>query len=220
MSLWDLQNVTHLFPPTSNTPWKPLSVLWISQPPFIYNHFKKQCIVNFLPQMRSNTSRALPTSLSITINVNSPLHLSPFYYNAANVKCICSSGKPLMAPRLSYVHYHNAHNSHFNCCFSLHFVNQYKYNIYIMDILEDFNKSFELQFSCVKGRNHHLICSNWWGGKGGRQQREGMKTVLIVNNAYEEHPCWLLLKAPAISMLSSRCLCCFSSQQCLKLISR
>lgn len=161
MSLWDLQNVTHLFPPPQTRRESLfLSCEFPSRLSFTTTS-KRQCIVNFLPQMRSNTSRALPTTLSITINVNSPLHLSPFYYNAANVKCICSSGKPLMAPRLSYVHYHNAHNSHFNCCFSLHFVNRYEYNIYIMDILEDFNKSFELQFSCVKGRNHHLIGSDW-----------------------------------------------------------
>lgn len=38
------------------------------------DHFKKQCIVNSLPEMRSNTYRALPTALSITINVSSSLH--------------------------------------------------------------------------------------------------------------------------------------------------
>lgn len=86
---------------TSNPVGKPLSVLLFYPPPFIYDHFKKQCIVNFLPQMRSNTYRALPTTLSITINVNSALHLSPFYYNAGNVKCICNSQNTALAPRLT-----------------------------------------------------------------------------------------------------------------------
>lgn len=43
---------------------------------FICGHFKSQCIVNFCPEMRSNTYIALPTTLSIIINVSSPLHLS------------------------------------------------------------------------------------------------------------------------------------------------
>lgn len=111
-------------PPTSNMAWKHLSVLWFSRLPFIYDNFKKPCIVNFLPQMRSNIYGALPTTISITINVNSPLHLSPFYYNDGNVKCICNSRNTVMASRLSNVHYCNDHNSHFTYCFSLHFVNQ------------------------------------------------------------------------------------------------
>lgn len=100
-----------------------LSVLWFSHLPCIYDHFKKPCIDNFLPQMRSNIYRALPTTISITINVNNPLHLSPFYYNVGNVKCICNSGKTVMAPRLSNVNFCNAHSSLFTYCFSLHFVN-------------------------------------------------------------------------------------------------
>lgn len=78
----------------SNAVGKHISIL------LVY-HFKKQCIVNHLPQMRSSTSRALPTTCSIIINVNSPLHLSRFYYNGGNVKCICSSQNTLMAPGLS-----------------------------------------------------------------------------------------------------------------------
>lgn len=37
-------------------------------------HFKRRCIVNSLHGMRSNTYRASPAALSITINVSSPLH--------------------------------------------------------------------------------------------------------------------------------------------------
>lgn len=39
-------------------------------------HFKKQCIVNSLPEMRSNTYGASPATLFITINVSSSLHPS------------------------------------------------------------------------------------------------------------------------------------------------
>lgn len=88
----------------SNSVGKHISIL------LVY-HFKKQCIVNHQPQMRSSTSTALPTTHSITINVTSPLHLPCFYYNGGNVKCICSSQNILMSPGLSNLslcsHFHS-----------------------------------------------------------------------------------------------------------------
>lgn len=65
-------------PSTSNTVRSSMAAplyLIISPTSVIYlATSKKQCIVNSLPEMRSNTYGALPTTLFITINVSSPLH--------------------------------------------------------------------------------------------------------------------------------------------------
>lgn len=61
-------------PPSTSGPTAPLYLIVSPVAFHLPGHFKKQCIVNSAPEMRSNTYRALPTILFITINVSSPLH--------------------------------------------------------------------------------------------------------------------------------------------------
>lgn len=62
-------------PSTSNTAYRgslPLIVLPVAF--HLPGHFKRQCIVNSPPEMRSNTYRAMPITIFITINVSRPIH--------------------------------------------------------------------------------------------------------------------------------------------------
>lgn len=74
----DEQNVSLLFPSFNlkHVLTAPLCLIILPASFRLPGHFKKQCTVKSLPQMRSNTYRALPTTLFITINVSSPLHPS------------------------------------------------------------------------------------------------------------------------------------------------
>lgn len=74
----DEQNVSLLFPSFNlkRSLTAPLYLIILPASFRLPGHFKKQCIVKSLPETRSNTYRALPTTLFITINVSSPLHPS------------------------------------------------------------------------------------------------------------------------------------------------
>lgn len=71
----------------------------------LFHHLRKQCTVNLLPRRKSNTFGALPTSPSITINVNS-LFISLLSYNGGNVKSICSRRNTGAAPGLRNLPFH------------------------------------------------------------------------------------------------------------------
>lgn len=138
----DEQNVILLFPSLNlkHSPSLAAPLYFIILPVAFHllGHFKKQCIVNSLPEMRSNTYRALPTTRFITINVSSSLH--PSHTFSGNVKCICNSHNTVMALRLRKVHYHIEYVFFFlltALCCSAESLNQCNLNIHSIVLNEN-----------------------------------------------------------------------------------
>lgn len=84
------------------------------------SHFKKQCIVNSLPEMRSNTYRTLPTTPFITINVSSSLHPSHAFITLVEMSNVFATVITSRCPRgIRKVYYHKECDF-FNDCSLLH----------------------------------------------------------------------------------------------------